>query len=141
MRPIRCLRTSLITATAMLVFAAVPCSLMAHDASLAFDMQSSMSSSQTSTHQSGNETVPGKVDDAWITTKVKSEFAAAKRVKASDISVSTTDGVVTLTGTATSRAEKNRAIHIAKRVKGVKSVDASGLTLNGSSSTPSSSGK
>jgi hyperosmotically inducible protein len=86
-----------------------------------------------------NETVPGKVDDSWITTKVKSKFAAAKGVKASDISVSTTDGVVTLTGTATSKAEKNKAVHIAKAVKGVKSVDASGLTVSESSSTASSS--
>jgi hyperosmotically inducible protein len=72
---------------------------------------------------------------------VKSKFATAKGVQAKDISVSTTDGKVTLTGTATSKAEKTRAIHIAKGVKGVKSVDASGLTVGDSGSTPSSSSK
>ncbi len=40
-----------------------------------------------------NQTVAGKADDTWITTKVKSEFAANKSVKATDISVSTNDGV------------------------------------------------
>jgi hyperosmotically inducible protein len=80
--------------------------------------------------QSSNQTVPGKVDDAWITTKVKSEFATAKHVHATDISVDTTDGKVTLTGTVGSSKEKNRAIHIARKVKGVKSVDASGLTVS-----------
>ena len=77
-----------------------------------------------------NQTVPGKVDDTWITTKVKSEFATAKNVKATDISVDTKDGMVTLTGTVATAAEKSKAEHLAKGVKGVKSVDASGLTVS-----------
>lgn len=132
------LRKSLIATGMMLAFAAVPLSLMAQSTSPSSTPQQSTDQSSMS-QSSSNETVPGKVDDSWITTKVKSKFAAAKGVKASDISVSTTDGVVTLTGSATSKAEKNRAVHIAKGVKGVKSVDASGLTVNTSSSTPSSS--
>jgi hyperosmotically inducible protein len=39
------------------------------------------------------------------------------------------DGVVTLTGTATSSAEKSKVEAVAKKVKGVKSVDGSGLTV------------
>lgn len=142
------LRKSLIATAVMMAFAAVPFSLMAQSTSPSTTsqqqpstMQQSTSTTDQSTTTSSNETVPGKVDDSWITTKVKSKFAAAKGVKASDISVSTTDGVVTLTGTATSKSEKNHAVHIAKGVKGVKSVDASGLTVNSSSSTPSSSEK
>ena len=77
-----------------------------------------------------NQTVAGKVDDTWITTKVKSEFAANKSVKGSDISVSTTDGTVTLTGTVATAKEKSHAEAIAKKVKGVKTVDASGLTVS-----------
>jgi hyperosmotically inducible protein len=76
-----------------------------------------------------NQTVAGKTDDAWITTKVKSEFATKKAVKGSDISVTTTEGVVALTGTVTTAKEKSNAEKIAKAVKGVKSVDASGLTV------------
>jgi hyperosmotically inducible protein len=77
-----------------------------------------------------NQTVAGKADDTWITTKVKSEFATKKAVKGSDISVTTTEGVVTLTGTVTTAKEKSSAEKIAKAVKGVKSVDASGLTVS-----------
>ncbi|MBM7130144.1 BON domain-containing protein [Dyella mobilis] len=87
-----------------------------------------------------NETVPGKANDAWITTKVKSKLAAAKGVKASEITVSTSDGVVTLTGTATSAKEKTRAEHLAKEIKGVKSVDGSGLTVGSATDTGSSGG-
>lgn len=149
MRNLSLVRNTLATGVLM-AFAAMPFALMAQSTSpSSMSQQQPSSTTQTQTDQStmtrtpSNETVPGKVDDSWITTKVKSKFAAAKGVKASDISVNTSDGAVTLTGTATSKAEKNRAVHLAKSVKGVKSVDASGLTVSGSSgssSTPSSSG-
>lgn len=157
MRNLSLVRNTLATGVLM-AFAAMPFALMAQSTSPSSMPQQQPSSMQqqpssttqtqttdqsTMTHTSSNETVPGKVDDSWITTKVKSKFAAAKGVKASDISVNTSDGAVTLTGTATSKAEKNRAVHLAKSVKGVKSVDASGLTVSGSSgssSMPSSSG-
>lgn len=80
--------------------------------------------------QSSNETVPGKTNDAWITTKIKSELATTKGIKSTDISVDTKDGMVTLTGTATSAGEKAKAEHVAKQVKGVKTVDASGLMVS-----------
>ena len=38
------------------------------------------------------------------------------------ISVSTTDGVVTLTGTVTSAAEHDQAVRLARDTKGVKQV-------------------
>ena len=38
------------------------------------------------------------ISDSWITTKVKSQFAADSLVKALDINVTTNDGVVTLAG-------------------------------------------
>jgi Predicted periplasmic or secreted lipoprotein len=78
---------------------------------------------------SDNQTVPDKTADAWITTKVKSEFGTTKGIKSTDISVSTSDGVVTLTGTVATAQAKARAERVAKRVKGVKSVDSSGLTV------------
>ena len=78
---------------------------------------------------SQNQTVPDKAADAWITTKVKSEFATTKGIKATTISVSTTDGVVTLTGKVASEGEKHHAERVARHVKGVKSVDSSGLTI------------
>ena len=63
------------------------------------------------------------VDDSWITTKVKSEMVANHDVKAHNISVNTTKGVVTLTGTAETWQESNKAAEIARGIKGVKSVE------------------
>jgi len=80
---------------------------------------------------SENQTVPDKAADAWITTKVKSEFGTTKGIPATDISVSTHDGVVTLSGTVTSQTQKDHAERVARMVKGVKSVDSSGLTVGG----------
>ena len=82
--------------------------------------------------QRSNQTVPDKAADAWITTKVKSEFGTSKAVKATDVSVTTVDGTVSLSGTVGSAQEKLDAVRVAKSVKGVKSVDASGITVNAS---------
>jgi hyperosmotically inducible protein len=79
---------------------------------------------------SANQTVPDKAADGWITTKVKSELATTKGIKSGDLSVNTTDGVVTITGTAASSAQKSKIESVAKSVKGVKSVDASGVTIS-----------
>ena len=62
------------------------------------------------------------VDDSWITTKVKSEMIGENEVSARNISVNTTKGVVTLTGTAASVQESNKAAQIAGNVAGVKAV-------------------
>jgi hyperosmotically inducible protein len=63
------------------------------------------------------------VDDAWITSKVKSEMVANKSVKARDISVNTNRGVVTLSGNAATWDESNKAAEIARGVKGVTQVE------------------
>ena len=63
------------------------------------------------------------VDDAAITTKVKSQMATDKDVSATSVSVNTDNGVVNLTGFVKSNAEKQRAEQIARSVSGVKSVN------------------
>lgn len=70
--------------------------------------------------------------DAWITTKVKAELATVKGLSSTKISVSTTDGVVTLTGTLDTKDEVAKAVAAAQGVKGVKRVDSMGLTAGGS---------
>ncbi|MGV8843246.1 MAG: BON domain-containing protein [Pseudomonas sp.] len=65
--------------------------------------------------------------DTWITGKVKSSFVAEDSLSALDIKVETTNGVVSLSGTVTSDAERDLAINTAKRIKGVKEVAADGL--------------
>jgi hyperosmotically inducible protein len=127
MRNLSIFRKSMLAAGVTMVFAAVPFSqAMALDA---------MSSPQSSSSRSSDESMSAKTHDAWITTKVKSELAGAKHVKSTDISVTTTKGVVALSGTVTSTKEKNHVVHVAKKVKGVKSVDASALTVAAASSS------
>jgi len=63
------------------------------------------------------------VDDSWITTKVKSDLLAAKDVSSTHISVTTTKGLVMLTGTAATAQESNKAEAIARAVSGVKGVE------------------
>lgn len=64
------------------------------------------------------------VKDSAITTKVKTELAAEKLSSLVKIGVdTTTSGVVVLTGTAASKAAVDRAVAIAKGVKGVTSVE------------------
>jgi hyperosmotically inducible periplasmic protein len=69
------------------------------------------------------------VPDSWITTKVKSTFLYSSNVDGSDISVSTTNGIVTLRGKVDSSAERALAVELASNVRGVRSVHSKGLTL------------
>jgi osmotically-inducible protein OsmY len=69
------------------------------------------------------------IADTWITTKVKSTFMYSNNVHSSDISVSTRNGIVTLTGKVDSAVEKALAIKLAQNVRGVKSVDSSNLII------------
>jgi osmotically-inducible protein OsmY len=65
-----------------------------------------------------------ELTDAWITTKVKTQFVGEDLLKGSDISVDTNqDGVVTLTGTVPSEAARARALEIARTTKGVRKID------------------
>ena len=63
------------------------------------------------------------LDDASITTKVKTGMIADETVSAHHISVVTTRGVVHLTGYATSKKEADRAESSARNVAGVASVN------------------
>lgn len=67
------------------------------------------------------------VTDTWITTKVKAELATTDGVKSNDVSVKTTDGVVTLVGVLSTPLAVKKAIAAAESVQGVKQVDHDGL--------------
>lgn len=62
------------------------------------------------------------VSDAAITTTVKSKFLADDTVKGLSIDVDTDNGVVTLTGNVSSRAEADRAMMLARQTEGVSRV-------------------
>jgi osmotically-inducible protein OsmY len=62
------------------------------------------------------------ITDGWITTKVKWFFLGEDLLKGRDINVDTNNHVVTLKGTVTSIAGRNRAVTLAKRTSGVHRV-------------------
>jgi hyperosmotically inducible protein len=73
--------------------------------------------------ESTSQAVGAAVSDTAITTKVKAKFVGNDQMKGTDVSVKTTDGVVTLTGTAPTADARSAAEAAAKSVDGVKSVD------------------
>jgi osmotically-inducible protein OsmY len=60
--------------------------------------------------------------DAAITARVKTAIYNEPALKVMNISVSTDDKVVYLSGTVKSRAERAKAIQAARKVEGVKAV-------------------
>lgn len=85
----------------------------------------------------GTATTPSKtasqaervVSDSWITTKVKSEILANSVSKAFKVSVKTKKGAVSLTGKLPTQDAIDLVKMTAEKVKGVKSVDVSGLVI------------
>jgi osmotically-inducible protein OsmY len=63
------------------------------------------------------------IDDATITTKVKTAVLAEPGLKTLQIDVDTKNGVVTLAGTVDTPALKDRAQQVAQSVNGVQSVN------------------
>jgi len=70
-----------------------------------------------------------KIDDSWITAKVKSQLLADDDVKGLDIDVDTKANVVWLKGVVPSTAARNEAIAIARNTKGVRDVNAGKLVI------------
>lgn len=62
------------------------------------------------------------VDDSVITTKVKAAFAADPTVKAIQVKVETFKGTVQLSGFVDSRESAQRAVDLARAIKGVTAV-------------------
>ena len=69
------------------------------------------------------QTAGSKIDDASITAQVKMTLLYHRSTSALNTSVTTKNGVVTLTGKAKNAAEKDLAAKLASDVNGVKSVN------------------
>jgi hyperosmotically inducible protein len=108
-------RLSLIVASGLLSFGVITGCVAAGDAPKA--------------HSDG---VSAALTDTAITASVKSRFMSDDRLKSSAISVTTTNGVVTLNGTAGNSDAKSLAADAAKTVDGVKSVDNNLVTPSSS---------
>ncbi|MGA1863465.1 MAG: BON domain-containing protein [bacterium] len=71
---------------------------------------------------SDERTMGQRVDDSFITAKVKSKLLADSMVKAFKIDVDTLEREVTLTGIVSTETEAQRVIELARGVRGVVKV-------------------
>ena len=74
------------------------------------------------------KTVGDTMDDATITTRVKTVFVSDPVVGTLRIDVDTFKGVVTLSGRVKTKAEEEKAIELARTIKGVVDVKST-LTI------------
>ena len=68
------------------------------------------------------KTVGETIDDATITTRVKTALLNDPQVAGLKIDVDTTKGIVTMSGIVRSREEEQRAVQLARGVPGVQDV-------------------
>jgi osmotically-inducible protein OsmY len=62
------------------------------------------------------------ITDAWISSRIKTKFMTDEALRASAITVDSTDHVVTLSGAVTNAAARATAVSMAKEVEGVERV-------------------
>jgi hyperosmotically inducible protein len=67
-------------------------------------------------------TIGTGANDGWLWTKTRAVLATTDDLRDSTINVDVEDGVVTLSGTVATAAQKSKAAQVAKSVEGVKSV-------------------
>lgn len=60
--------------------------------------------------------------DPWLTAKVQSKYFLDDEVKGHEIDVETNEGVVTLTGSVASEAQRRQAVALARSTEGVRDV-------------------
>jgi hyperosmotically inducible protein len=73
----------------------------------------------------GNTAINRSIDDATISTQVKTALLNEPGVPFTRIDVDTAQGVVTLTGVVRSKDEEQKVIAISRKVKGVRDVRSS----------------
>ncbi len=74
-------------------------------------------------------TIGQYTDDSVITSKIKTKYLADIHLKSYNISVSTHDGAVTLTGTVSTYKMRALAIDTARNTAGVKSVNVTNFRV------------
>jgi len=85
---------------------------------LALTLATALGCASTAKHEGTGE----YVDDSVITTKVKAAVMNEPTLKSAEINVETFKGVVQLSGFVNSQADINKAVEVARSVKGVTSV-------------------
>ncbi len=90
--------------------------------SMAPTMATKAAEEKTAAPATKQESTGEYVDDAVITTKVKAAVLAESSLKSAEINVETYKSTVQLTGFVSSRADIDKAVTVAKAVKGVIAV-------------------
>jgi c(7)-type cytochrome triheme protein len=94
-----------------------------HDGKKAFSVKAPADCAKCHQTAASKKESPGEyVDDAVITGKIKAAVLQEPSLKSAEINVETSKGIVQLTGFVRSRADINKAVEVAKRIEGVKSV-------------------
>jgi hyperosmotically inducible protein len=70
----------------------------------------------------GRQGVAGYADDSVITNNIRARFAEDPVVHVGEVGVTTLNGNVRLSGRVNSERERQRAVQVAREVKGVRSV-------------------
>jgi osmotically-inducible protein OsmY len=116
------------------------------DGVVAVDNQLTVAAPGTDARQQANEaTASGEVretlsdageviNDAWITSKVKTQLVADEDIAGLDITVETKDNRVHLIGDVPNAEVRAEAVRIAQTTQGVAGVDASRLVVRGNAS-------
>jgi len=86
------------------------------------EVKNNMTIAETPATAKPETTMGDKIDDASITAQVKSVLLSHRSTSALHTGVSTTDGVVTLTGVAKNDAEKSLVTKLTEDINGVTSV-------------------
>ena len=89
------------------------------------DRTAATTTTATDTTRNATAAAGDAVSDTVITTKVKADLAADPGVKAMDVHVETVKGVVMLSGFVPSKAEADKAVQLARGVRGVTEVKSS----------------
>lgn len=87
-------------------------------------------STSTEAQNAANDAA-ASISDAWITNKIKASFLYSRNLDALNIKVDTREGLVRLSGTVLSNAEKRLAMETARTIRGVRGVDADALRIAG----------
>jgi len=88
------------------------------------DMISVKTASHSGDAPEPNRSLGATIDDAGITVRVKTRLLEDPSVNGSRIDVDTRNGIVFLTGSVDSKAQKEKAIQLAKETEGVADVRA-----------------
>ncbi|UFH49434.1 BON domain-containing protein [Pseudomonas sp. KNUC1026] len=95
----------------------------------------SAADTQTTRAETDAKTTDESVTDAWITSKVKASFLYDRNLDALSIEVKVREGVVRLSGEVASSEQKTQAVEVARRLRGVRGVDADLLKVSLSGAT------